>query len=259
MRPIATLGRLLPSIAALAMGCGDRSESAPAVTVFAAASLADALEEVAAAFRSREGIEVRPSLAASSLLAQQIDAGAPADIFFPASEEWMEYAVRRGRIDVGTVVPLLTNRIVLIAPAGSAIAIEARRGSSLADRFDGRLAIADPDAVPAGIYAREALSWLGWWEGVRDRLAPAVDARAALAYVERGECSLGVVYESDAHASARVRIVATLPEEAHRMIIYPAGVVAGRARPEVLRLIASLRSREALAIFERHGFREFRR
>jgi molybdate transport system substrate-binding protein len=132
--------------------------------------------------------------------------------------------------------------------------VEPRKGFDFPGAFRGRLALGDPSHVPAGIYARQALQWLGWWDRLADRLAPALDVRAALAYVERGECPAGVVYATDAAVSPRVEVIATLPEESHEKIVYPVAAVKGRASGDVRRLLAFLRSKEAQKTFRKHGF-----
>ena len=185
------------------------------VTVFAAASLMGALDEVAAGWEDRTGGEVRLSYAGSSALARQIEAGAPADVFVSANVDWMDELGERGLTEPGSRRDLLSNRLVLVGPAGAApLALEP--GLDLAALLDGgRLAMALVDAVPAGLYGREALRSLGLWGAVEPRVAQAENVRAALALVARGEAPLGVVYASDARAEPRVAVVATFPEGSH--------------------------------------------
>lgn len=238
-------------LAAAGPGTDESSPGDPALTLFAAASLTSALTEIL----PRAGFpEMRLSFAGSSALARQIDAGAPADLFVSANQRWMDYLQERGRIDGETRFDLLANRLVVVTPAGSGLEVEPRPGFDLAGAFRGRLAVGDPDHVPAGIYARQALQALGWWPALEHRLAPAPDVRAALLYVERGECEAGVVYATDAAVSRRVRIAAELADSLHAPIRYPAAVVAGRDSPAVRRLVRRLRSHEAGEVFRRHGF-----
>lgn len=226
--------------------------------VFAAASLSDVLEEVDRAFTARTHIEVRASYAASSVLAKQIEAGAPADVFFSADLAWVDYVEKRGLVKAGSRRDLLGNALVLIAPADSPVRLR------IAPRFDlvgalggGRLATGDPDSVPVGKYARAALTQLGVWDGVAARLVRAENVRAALEYVARGEAALGIVYRTDALAEKRVRIVDTFPADTHPRITYPAVVTAG-ARAQAPQFVEFLASDEARQIFMRYGFTPLR-
>lgn len=194
-----------------------------AVTVFAAASLQDALRELAAQWAARGNPAPRLSFAASSALARQIGQGAPADIVMSADEPWMDYLERRGLIVNATRSSPLGNALVLVAPANSSARAVLARGMDLAPLLGpgGRLAAGDPAHVPAGRYAQAALTWLGAWEALAPRLARAENVRAALMLVERGEAPLGIVYETDARASPGLRVVATFPEGSHPPITYP--------------------------------------
>jgi molybdate transport system substrate-binding protein len=222
--------------------------------VFAAASLSEALEEVDRAFTQRTAVGVKASYAASSALARQIEAGAPADVFFCADVPWVDYLDERGLLRRGTRHDLLGNTLVLIAPAGSALALTIAPDFALAAALgDGRLALADPEAVPAGKYAQAALSKLGVWPAVEKHLARAENVRAALAYVARGEAPLGIVYRTDALAEKRVRIIDTFPVDSHPPIVYPVALTA-TARPQAAALLEFLLSEEARAIFARYGF-----
>ena len=221
------------------------------VTVFAAASLTAAASEVC---ESEAGTEVSLSFAASSVLARQIDAGAPADLFLSANSAWMDFLEQRGRIDTATRVDLLANRLAVVAPAGSGLDVEISRDFDFPGSFGGRLALGDPDHVPAGTYAKQALVRLGWWPRLEPRLAPAPDVRGALVFVERGACSAGIVYATDAAASDRIEVAAEIPDSLHEPILYPAAVVAGRDSPRVRAAMARLLSPAAARIFRRHGF-----
>ena len=228
--------------------------SAQTVTVFAAASLKDALDDAGRAYEARTGVKVRVSYAATSAIARQIEQGAPADIFISADSEWMDYLAQRRLIEPSSRRDLLGNRLVLIAPAGSKVALRIGRGMPL-DRAlgGGRLAVAGPQ-VPAGKYAREALAALGVWSTVAGRVVDAENVRTALQYVARGEAPLGVVYETDARVEPRVRIVGTFPAFTHPPIVYPAAVTASSRGSDAARFLAFLSGREALEVFRRYGF-----
>ena len=220
-----------------------------AQSVFAAASLNSALSELTTHY---EGMLL--SVASSSTLAKQIAAGAPADIYFSANAEWMDYLQARQHIEQDTRVDLLGNALVIIAPKGAPFAIRFARNFAFAGAFAGRLALGDPDHVPAGQYARQALKKLGWWPALKSRIAPAPDVRAALVYVERGECAAGLVYATDAAQSDRAITLATVPDSLHRPIVYPAAIVKGRASAKVRSLLAFFSSDTATDIFRKHGF-----
>lgn len=244
-------GLLRLAVSALAFGLLRAAAASGDVTVFAAASLTSALQEVLPASRPPR---VSLSFGSSSALARQVEAGAPADLFLSSSDEWVDYLQQRGLVDSTTRVDLLANRLVIVAPAGEGFPVELSPGFDFAGAFAGRLALGDPDHVPAGVYARQALRRLGWWEGLRHRLAPAPDVRAALVFVERGECAAGIVYATDAAISARVEVVALLPDSLHAPIRYSAAATSGRATPAVLEVLARLRSPAAAAVFRRCGF-----
>ena len=197
-----------------------RAQDDAGLTVFAAASLKEALDEAAAAYRKQTGVPVRVSYAASSALARQIEQGAPADVFFSADLEWMDYLQKRNRLDVATRRSLLGNRLVLIAPRASKAQVDLKRPATLlAALGGGRLAIGQTRTVPAGKYAKASLESLSLWNGVRPRLAESESVRAALMLVARGETPLGIVYASDAKAEPGVRVVATFPEDSHPPIV----------------------------------------
>jgi len=222
--------------------------------VFAAASLADALEEADAAFTARTGVPVKASFAASSLLAKQIEAGAPADVYLAADREWMDYLDTRGLIRRSSRRDLLGNSLVLIAPEDSTLRLKIAPGFDLSGALGGgRLATGDPDSVPVGEYARAALVKLGAWQRVSDRLVRAENVRAALAYVARGEAPLGIVYLTDAQAEKRVRIVDVFPPDTHPPIVYPLALTAG-ARGQAERYAEFLAGDVVRQIFVRRGF-----
>lgn len=236
-------------------GCGGPGERAGMVTVYAAASLGPALEEIVGLHRDRTGEPVTAAFASSSVLAKQIDAGAEADLFVSADPAWTGWLAERGHLEPGRGFDLAENSLVIVAPAGEVFAFDPAAGRPLADAFRGRLALGDPDHVPAGVYAREALQHAGWWDALAPRVLGAADVRAALALVERRECEAGIVYASDAAGSGRVRVVAPIPDGWHEPIVYPVAVVAGHSRPELDRFLDTLRSPEAARILVAHGFR----
>jgi molybdate transport system substrate-binding protein len=235
-------------------GATPPAEPAQPLLIFAAASLTDALDQVDRAFSTHTQLPVRASYASSSVLAKQIESGAPADAFISADREWMDYLAQHGLLRAGSRRDLLGNALVLIAPADSHVQLKIAPHFALAAALgEGRLATGDPDSVPAGEYARAALTQLGVWQSVEPRLVRAENVRAALAYVARGEVALGIVYRTDALAEKRVRIVDTFPPDTHPPITYPVAATA-TARPETQKYLDFLASDEARAIFVRYGF-----
>jgi molybdate transport system substrate-binding protein len=225
-----------------------------AVTVFAAASLKESLDAAVQVFRERTGHDVAVSYAGSNALARHIERGAPADLFIPADEEWAAYLEQRDLVQ-GTRRILATNELVLIAPAASPARVKLEKGLDLAPLLrGGRLAMANPAAVPAGRYAKAALTSLGAWSGVEARIAAAGNVRGALVLVARGEAPLGIVYRTDALMLRSVRIVGTFPAETHPAIVYPLLQVKRMSPPAAYDLAEFLASAEAGAIFRRFGF-----
>lgn len=224
------------------------------VTVFAAASLTNALQDLGTAYTEKTGVKVVFSFASSSAAARQIEAGAPADLFISADAEWMDYLQQRGLIDVATREDILSNRLVLIAPAESTENLRIAPGFALTAALgkDGRLSTGDPDFVPVGRYARSALSTLGVWNAVADRLLRAENVRSAMAFVARGEAPLGIVYLSDAGVEKRVRIIDTFPASSHPPIVYPAAIVKG-AKAGAREFYAFLLTPGSRTVFEKHG------
>jgi molybdate transport system substrate-binding protein len=234
---------------------GGASAQSRDVVVFAAASLKNALDEAAAAWMRDTGKRAVVSYAASNALARQIEAGAPADIFFSADLDWMDYAASKGLIQPESRVSLLGNSLVLIAPKGTGVQVEFKPGLDLAALLGGnRLAMGHVGAVPAGKYGKAALEHLGAWAGVRDRIAQTENVRAALLLVSRGEAPLGIVYKTDAVSDPNVTIVATFPEGSHPPIVYPAALTKDSSSPDAARFLAFLRSDKARPFFERQGF-----
>lgn len=223
--------------------------------VLAAASLQESLAEAAKVWAAKGHAKPVLSFAASSALARQVIAGAPADLFLSADEEWMDAVAKAGLLRAGTRATLLGNRLVLIAPVSSKIRLTPARGFALAKALGtGRLALADPDAVPAGKYAKAALAHLGVWAGVAAKVAPAENVRAAMALVERGAAPLGIVYATDARASKAVRVVGILPASSHPPIRYPVALLKTSRHRDAAGFRTFLLSKQGRAIFARHGF-----
>lgn len=228
--------------------------AADTLTVFAAASLKDALDENARAYEIKSGDRIAVSYAASSALAKQIEAGAPADLFISADLDWMDYLERRHLIKTDTRQNLLRNRLVLIAPADSKVSVNIAPGFPLATLLgNGRLAMANPDAVPAGKYGKASLEALGVWKDVQSKVAAAENVRAALMLVSRGEAPLGIVYGTDAAADPKVRVVGVFPENTHPPILYPIAVTS-IGKPVADAFLKWLGEPRARTIFEKHGF-----
>lgn len=226
------------------------------ITVFAAASLKEALEDVATDFEAATGHNLRLSFAGSSALARQIERGAPAEIFISANSAWMDRLETAGLLHPGTRTDLLGNRLVLIGPASSERSIDLSTGVDLsANLGDGPLAMALTDAVPAGVYGKTALVALGLWDSVAARVAETDNVRAALALVSLGAAPLGVVYATDAQADPRVRVVAAFPEQSYPPIVYPIAALGPSARAETLTFLDFLRRDTARSIFAQYGFR----
>jgi molybdate transport system substrate-binding protein len=225
------------------------------ITVFAAASMKNAVDDINAAFTGATHIKVTTSYAASSALARQIESGAPADVFASADLEWMDYVAQKKLIKDDTRVNLLGNKLVLIAPKDSAIGSQTiGQGFNLAALAgNGRIATGDVRAVPVGRYAKAALEKLGAWAAAESKFAMAENARAALVLVGRGEAALGIVYETDAKVEPNVKIVGHFPADSHPTITYPVALTVN-AKPAAARYLSFLRSGAAKDIFERYGF-----
>jgi molybdate transport system substrate-binding protein len=225
------------------------------VTVFAAASLKEAMDEQAKQFQARNGARVVVSYGASNALAKQIEAAAPADLFISADVDWMDYLQHRNLVATNARMDLLRNALVLIAPSSSATTLRIGPGFALAAALgNDKLAMANPDAVPAGKYGKAALEKLGVWKAVEKQVARAENVRAALALVSRGEAPFGIVYRTDALADKRVKIVDTFAPDSHPPIVYPAAVIAASKSSAAGALFDYLRSDSARAVWERYGF-----
>jgi molybdate transport system substrate-binding protein len=248
---LALLLGLLAALPAQAQGkAQDKS-----IVVFAAASMKNALDDIDAAFQKATGIQTKASLAASSALAKQIEQGAPADVFASADLDWMDYLDKKDLIQKDTRVNLLGNKLVLIAPKDSKLDnVKIEQGFDIARLAgDGRIAVADVRAVPAGKYAKAALEKLGSWTAAEPKLASAENVRAALVLVGRGEAPLGIVYETDAKVEKNVKIVGHFPDGSYPAITYPAALTVN-AKPDAAKYLEFLRSNTAKTIFETYGF-----
>ena len=248
--------RFLPAALATVLLAGTPSggEQSPPILVFAAASLQTALDELAGPIDRATGARLRVSYAASAALARQIEHGAPAEIFISADLDWMDYLDERKLVQTGTRVTLLGNRLVLIAGKARPVTLKIDRNFPLAATLGReRLALANPDAVPAGRYAKAALANLGVWDQVASRIAAAENVRAAMQLVARGEAPLGIVYRSDAIAETSVVVVDTFPEATHPPIVYPAALLPG-ASPSASKVLDYLKTDAARSVFEQQGF-----
>ncbi|HET9538347.1 MAG TPA: molybdate ABC transporter substrate-binding protein [Mesorhizobium sp.] len=226
------------------------------ITVFAAASLKNALEDTNAAFTKATGVKTTTSYAASSALAKQIEQGAPADVFISADLQWMNYAGERKLIKPDTRVNLLGNKLVLIAPADSKIAnVTIGQGFDIAKLAgSGRIAVADVNAVPAGRYAKAALEKLGALAAAESKLAQAENVRATLAFVARDETPIGIVYETDAKVEPKVKVIGAFPDDSYPPVTYPVAATATTTKQSVSQYLHFLRSPTAKTIFEKYGF-----
>jgi molybdate transport system substrate-binding protein len=226
------------------------------ITVFAAASMKNALDDIDAAYAAKTGVKVTVSYGPSSNLAKQIEQGAPADVFISADTDWMDYATSKKNINESTRVNLLGNTIVLIAPKDSKVEnVSIGQGFDLAKLAgDGKVATGDVKSVPVGKYAKAALEKLGSWPAAEAKFAMADSVRAALTLVARNEAALGIVYSTDAKVEPGVKIVGTFPADSHPAIIYPVAATA-TAKPEASDYLAFLRSTAAKNILEKYGFK----
>jgi molybdate transport system substrate-binding protein len=249
------LACLLVLAGALGGGCAVAAEDSGTVLVFAAASLTNVIDDLSTAFTGQTKVPVKSSLAASSVLAKQIEAGAPADVFFSADLEWMDYLDQRKLLKPGSRHDVVGNSLVLIAPADSTVTVKIRKGVDLRAALgpQGKLATGDPDSVPVGKYAKAALEKLGVWDSVSGQIVRAENVRAALAFVARGEAPLGIVYKTDALAEKKVKIVAEFPADTHPPILYPIALTThGRAGAQ--QFVDFVRSKPAGEIFSKYGF-----
>lgn len=242
--------------AAISLSVGGQVNAAENITVFAAASLTNALQDIASQYEKDNPVKVVSSFASSSTLARQIEQGAPADLFISADQQWMDDAVEKKTIEAGSRVTLLGNDLVLVAPTASQPApVSLTKNTDWKSLLNGqRLAVGDPDHVPAGIYAKEALQNLGAWEQLSPVMARSNSVRAALALVERNETPYGIVYGSDAIASKKVTVVGIFPKESHKPVEYPLAIVKDHSNASVKAFYDYLKGPQAAAIFKQYGF-----
>jgi molybdate transport system substrate-binding protein len=226
------------------------------LTIFAAASLKNALDDINAAFSKTTGVKVTTSYEASSALATQIEAGAPVDVFISADLRWMNYMANLNLIKPETRFNFLSNKLVLIAPTSSKLdKVEIKKGFDIAKLAgDGRIAVADVKAVPAGVYAKAALRTLGAWDAAEPKLAQGMNVRATLAFVARDETPIGIVYETDAKVEPKVKIIGVIPDNSYPPVTYPVAATAASKSEQTQRYLSFLRTSTAKAIFERYGF-----
>ncbi len=229
------------------------AESDKKVVVFAAASLTDAITEIAAIYEKEKNIEIQTSFASSSTLAKQIENGAPADIFISADTKWMQYLKEKNALNNTSITNLLGNRLVLIAPKGKSFKINADKSFNFANTFEGKLCTGETESVPVGIYAKQALKSLSWWDAIKSRIVGTQDVRAALVNVERGECAAGIVYETDAKVSDKVQSVMVFDKNSHEPILYPISLTK-QSNSNAMQFYGYLKSDQAKKIFEQYGF-----
>ena len=247
--------RRLIALLSLVLSLGLILPARAQITVFAAASLKNALDEASAAYAKESGTPpAKISYAASSTLARQIEQGAPADVFVSADTDWVDYLARKSLIKPASRADLFTNRLALVAPRDSKITLQIKRGFPIAAALgSGRLAIPGRD-VPAGRYGRQALNALGVWYQIQNKTALGENVRATLQFVTRGEAPLGVVYDTDANSEPAVKIVGLFPESSHPKIVYPGAVIAASAAPGAQPFLAWLHGAKAAAVFKKYGF-----
>jgi len=257
-RRLAAILAAIVAASLLSSRAGAQDRDHPTLLVFAAASLTNVLGEISSSWTTTSGVPVKLSFAASSVLARQIEAGGSADVFVSADQEWMDYLQQRGLIQMATRTNLVGNRLALIAPADSRVQLKIAPGAGLLDALGrGRLSTADPDTVPVGRYAREALISLRVWNEIQYRLVRADNVRNAMMFVARGEAPLGIVYATDALADRNVRIVDTFPANTHTPITYPGAAIRG-ARAEAIAYLNYLASPQARDTWKRYGFLELK-
>lgn len=251
----SSLGLLIGAVLGLGQLTAPAFAQVKEPLIFAAASLKNALDEVAAQWQREGGKKIVISYAASNTLIKQIEQGAPADIFISADLDWMDYGQQKNLIDAETRTNLLSNRIVLVAPRDATFTLNIVPGFDLAALLKGgRLAMGNVDAVPAGKYGKAALEKLGAWDGVKDKTAQADNVRAALLLVSRGEAPVGIVYQTDAASDPTVKVIGTFPEDSHPPITYPMALTKTSTNPEARAFLNYIRSPAARPAFERQGF-----
>lgn len=250
-RLFLVLGLILWSVV-----CSQQALASERLTVFAAASLKNVLDSIAVSWTTKTGEQIVNVYGASSALAKQIEAGAPADVYVSADQDWMGYLAERNLVRADSIARLLGNVLVLVAPADSVETTTIVPGFDLSGFLDGGwLAMAEVNSVPAGRYGKQALENLQVWDSVKSRVAQAENVRAALMLVAAGEAAAGIVYQTDALAEPRVRVIGIFPDNSHSPIIYPVAVIRSSKNPKSMEFANYLQSTEARLIFEANGFR----
>jgi molybdate transport system substrate-binding protein len=225
--------------------------------VYAAASTSNAISEIIDHYNEvTSSIQVKASFASSSTLAKQIEAGAPVHIYISANPTWMDFLQERNLIISESRLNLLSNKLVLVTPLGKGFAVEMQKDFDLAGELKGKLCLGDPGHVPAGIYAKQALTSLGWWDKVKPSVVGTKDVRATLALVERGECAAGIIYSTDASSSKKIELLDELPADSHNPVVYPVATLV--SAPDSAQVFLNfLSTSQAKAIFEKHGFNTY--
>lgn len=229
------------------------TEASKEVTIFAAASLTNAISEIAEAYEKDTQVQIKKSFASSATLAKQIENGAPADIFISADTKWMSYLKDKNSLNNVTTSNLLNNHLVLIVPNGKKLNVEMNKSFNFNDALSGKLCTGEMESVPVGIYAKQALNSLGWFNAVKSKIVGAQDVRAALTLVEKGECAAGIVYETDVKVSNKVEVVGVFPENTHEPIVYPISLTAS-ANAKAATFYDYLKSNKAKIVFMKYGF-----
>jgi molybdate transport system substrate-binding protein len=253
---------ILAVLTALLCGCGQRSEparvdaaGASPLNIYVAASMSDVMKELTQAYQAASGTPVRLNLASSGSLAKQIDAGAPADVYVSANVKWMDFLEGHGLLEQASRFDLARNRLVLIAPQKSPFGLKMTRENDLAGAFEGYLAVGDFKSVPAGGYAKEALTNLGWLDKLEGRFVYGHDVRQVLMLVARGEAKAGIVYATDAKQSPNVMVAGDFPEQTHRPIVYPAARLKDAANPQgAAAFLAFLKTADTRGVLGKYGF-----
>jgi molybdate transport system substrate-binding protein len=251
LRTFSVIRKLFFALLALLFASNVMAEEK--LVVFAAASLTNALSEISANYEKETGIKISHSFASSSTLAKQIENGAPADLFISADLKWMNYLQDKSLIIKSSRKNLLGNQLVLISPKGKSFEVKFDKAFDFSKAFEGRLCTGDLDSVPVGIYAKEALTNLGWWNDIKSRIVGTQDVRGALAFVERAECNVGIVYQTDAKISSKVDLVAVFPDSTHSPVLYPVAATAS-SKNNTNSYLTYLQSAEVLSVFKKYGF-----
>jgi molybdate transport system substrate-binding protein len=221
------------------------------ITVLAAGSLTNALSDIAKAYQTKTGTQIKTSFASSSVLAKQIENGIAADIFISADTQWLDYVA--SKMTITNRRNLLANNLVLIAPKGKGFNIQLTNGVNLAGAFEGKLCTGETETVPVGKYAKQALEKLQLWDSIKTRLVGTEDVRSALAFVEQGECAAGIVYTTDAQNSNKVDTIAIFPSDSHAPIIYPIALISQNEQAKDF--LNYLTEAEPIAVFKKYGFK----